>query len=93
VDPRERNHGVGSALAAARAREALKRGFRTGWRAIAPDNLPSLRTLARTAAAPPRVVGEVRYLKLHRRMRSRFFPSHGGGRELPRVTGSSHGKP
>ncbi len=91
VDPRERNRGVGSALAVARAREALERGFRSGWRAIAPDNVPSLHTLARTAAAPPHIVGEVRYLKLLRRMRSHFFPSPAG--RLPGVTRSSRGKP
>jgi GNAT superfamily N-acetyltransferase len=93
VDPRERNHGVGSALASARAREALERGFHVGWRAIAPDNVPSLHTLERTAAAPPRVVGEIRYLKLFRRMRSRFVPSPAGGRRLPGVTRSPLGKP
>jgi GNAT superfamily N-acetyltransferase len=83
VVPRERSRGLGSALAAARVRAARERGFHTGWRAIAPDNVPSLRTLARTTAGDARVVGEVRYLKLLRRTRSRFIPVLPGGRSLP----------
>jgi len=39
VLPRERRNGIGSALASARIRTARERGFREGWRMIAPPTL------------------------------------------------------
>ena len=73
VVPRERRSGVGSALAAARLRAARALGFREGWRTIEPHNTASLRTLSRSASST-RVVGEIRYVKLGRRLYSRFIP-------------------
>jgi GNAT superfamily N-acetyltransferase len=73
VVPAERGTGVGSTLATARLRVARELGRIEGWRMIAPDNTPSLRTLRRSGA-PPRVVGEVRYLKLGPRLFARFTP-------------------
>ena len=71
VLPRERRNGIGSALASARIRTARERGFREGWRMIAPSNHASLRTLARSAAGT-RVVGEIRFVKIMTRMHVRF---------------------
>jgi GNAT superfamily N-acetyltransferase len=73
VVPAERGTGVGSALATARLRIARDLGRIEGWRMIAPDNTPSLRTLSRSGP-PPRVVGEIRYLKLGPRLFARFTP-------------------
>ncbi len=74
VIPAERGTGVGTALAAARLRTARDWGFREGWRAIAPSNGASLATLRKSGGSSTRVVGEVRYLKLLSRMRTRFVP-------------------
>ncbi len=73
VVPAERGSGVGSALAAERLRIARVLGRTEGWRMITPDNTASLRTLHRSGA-PPRVVGEMRYLKLGPRLFARFTP-------------------
>jgi GNAT superfamily N-acetyltransferase len=73
VVPAERGSGLGSALAAGRLRTARGLGRTEGWRMITPDNTPSLRTLRRSGA-PPRVVGEIRYLKLGPRLFARFTP-------------------
>lgn len=73
VVPAERGSGVGSALAAERLRVARAHGRTEGWRMIAPDNTASLHTLRRSGA-PPRVVGEIRYLKLGPRLFARFTP-------------------
>lgn len=73
VVPAERRSGLGSALAAERLRVARALGRSEGWRMIAPDNSPSLHTLRRSGAAP-RVVGEMRYLKLGPRLFARFTP-------------------
>jgi GNAT superfamily N-acetyltransferase len=75
VTPSERGTGVGTALAAARLRTARDWGFEEGWRTIAPDNAASLATLRKSGSGNTRVVGEVHYLKLLRRMRTRFVPS------------------
>jgi GNAT superfamily N-acetyltransferase len=74
VVPAERGTGVGTALAAARLRTARDWGFREGWRTIAPSNGASLATLRKSGGSSTRVVGEVRYLKVLSRMRTRFVP-------------------
>jgi GNAT superfamily N-acetyltransferase len=73
VVPAERRGGLGSALAAARLLTARELGYTEGWRMVAPDNIASLRTLRR-AGLQPRVVGEVRCLKLGPRCFGRFIP-------------------
>ena len=73
VVPAARCGGLGSALAAARLRTARELGFTEGWRMVAPENVASLRTLRRTGLQP-RVVGEVRCLKLGPRLLGRFTP-------------------
>jgi GNAT superfamily N-acetyltransferase len=76
VVPEERAAGVGSALARARLRLAREHGRVDGWRMIAPDNHASVKTLSRSGSTT-RVVGELRYVKLFSRMRSRFVPAGG----------------
>jgi GNAT superfamily N-acetyltransferase len=71
VVPGERSSGVGSALASARIRIARQRGYREGWRMIAPENAPSLRTLTKSATQT-RKVGELRFIKILSRVYSRF---------------------
>lgn len=73
VVPAERRSGLGSALAAERLRTARDLGRSEGWRMITPDNTASLSTLRRSGARP-RVVGELRYLKLGPRLFARFTP-------------------
>jgi GNAT superfamily N-acetyltransferase len=73
VVPAERSNGVGSALASARIQAARARGYREGWRTIAPSNRSSLRTLHKTGG--PRVVGELRFLKLFTRVFVRYTPA------------------
>lgn len=73
VVPSERGSGLGSALAAERLRTARELGRTEGWRMIAPSNTASLRTLRRSGETP-RVVGELRYLKLGPRLFARFTP-------------------
>lgn len=80
VAPEERSRGVGSALVRARMRCARERGFRRGWRMIAPSNRPSLRTLEKTSGGRARVIGELRRLKLFRRVHVRFRPVEADGR-------------
>jgi GNAT superfamily N-acetyltransferase len=74
VLPAERSNGIGSALASARCQLARARGFREGWRTIAPSNHASLRTLHRSGPEA-RIVGYVRYVKLITRMYTRFTPA------------------
>jgi GNAT superfamily N-acetyltransferase len=80
VVPGERSSGVGSALASARIQIARQRGYREGWRMIAPENAPSLRTLAKSATHT-RKVGELRFIKILSRVYSRFTAAAipGGG--------------
>jgi GNAT superfamily N-acetyltransferase len=77
VVPAERSNGVGSALASARLQLARDRGFREGWRMIAPSNAASLRTLAKTGS-DTRTVGELRYIKVFASVHTRFSPSASG---------------
>jgi GNAT superfamily N-acetyltransferase len=74
VLPAERSNGIGSALASARCQLAKARGFREGWRTIAPSNHASLRTLERSGPGA-RIIGQVRYVKLIARMYTRFTPA------------------
>jgi GNAT superfamily N-acetyltransferase len=76
VVPAERSNGVGSALAQARLKTAQALGFREGWRAIAPTNKPSLRTLAKSGSEH-RMMGELRYVKLLNRLHVRHIPAAG----------------
>jgi GNAT superfamily N-acetyltransferase len=73
VVPAERCRGVGSALVAARLDLAREKGYQEVWRMIAPDNLPSLRTLR--AGGATRVVGEIRFVQMLGVMRARFTPA------------------
>jgi GNAT superfamily N-acetyltransferase len=74
VVPAERSNGIGSALASARCQIARARGFREGWRTIAPSNHASVRTLTKSGPGA-RVAGELRYIKIINRMYARFTPS------------------
>ncbi len=78
VVPEERSRGAGSALAAARVRHARERGFRRAWRALDLGYPASLSTLAKTAGGEIRAVGELRSLKVLRRVRASFRPLPGG---------------
>ena len=62
----ERGRGIGSALTSARLAAAREMGYQLGWRAVSPDNRPSLRTAEKTGAV--RLVGEVVIVKIHRRL-------------------------
>jgi GNAT superfamily N-acetyltransferase len=73
VVPAERGGGVGSALASERLHTARDLGCTEGWRMITLDNIASLRTLYRSGDTT-RIVGEICYLKLGRRLYSRFTP-------------------
>lgn len=57
----ERGLGVGSALTSARLVFARDSGFALGWRAISPDNRPSVRTAEKTGSV--RVLGEIAYVR------------------------------
>jgi GNAT superfamily N-acetyltransferase len=67
VLPTERCNGIGSALATARLRAARARGYREGWRMIAPTNQASLRTLEKSGSGV-RVVGRLWFCKILTRM-------------------------
>lgn len=73
VLPSERSNGIGSALAKARLQVARERGFREGWRMVAPSNGASLRTVQKSNEAT-RVVGELRFVELFSRSYARFTP-------------------
>ena len=106
VIPSERSNGVGSALASARIRTARERGFREGWRMIAPSNAASLRTLAKSGT-DTRVIGEMRFVKLLDRIYAQFTPpkwspeaqpsdsmpveAHGGGLKVVVLTSAVMG--
>jgi ribosomal protein S18 acetylase RimI-like enzyme len=74
VLPSERRYGIGSALARARVRLARERGFREGWRLVAPSNFASLRTVQKSAPQT-RVVGQIRFVQLLDRTYARFLPA------------------
>ena len=73
VLPAERCNGIGSALASARIQTARERGFREGWRTIAPSNRASLRTLQKSGGET-RVVGTLRFVKVLARVFVRYTP-------------------
>jgi len=83
VLPSARNLGIGSALVSARLRLALDLGYREGWRMVAPDNAPSLRTVAKTAGTGTRLVAELYVRKLGARARVRYVPVTGPAAALP----------
>lgn len=58
----ERGGGIGSALTSARLSLAREWGFRFGWRAVSPQNKPSMRTVEKTGS--PRVLGELSWYQL-----------------------------
>jgi ribosomal protein S18 acetylase RimI-like enzyme len=72
VLPTERCNGIGSALATARLRAARERGYREGWRMIAPSNQASLRTLEKSGKGT-RVVGRLWFCKILTRMYIRLI--------------------
>jgi ribosomal protein S18 acetylase RimI-like enzyme len=75
VDPRERRHGVGSALVRARLAHARERGFPLAWRVVIETNRPALRTLERSSGGAVRVVGKIRYLTFLGRTRVTYEPA------------------
>jgi ribosomal protein S18 acetylase RimI-like enzyme len=80
VLPAERGSGVGSALACARIQTARARGFREGWRTIAPSNGASLRTLRKTGNTC--VMGELWYIKVLSRTFVRYTPTPACRKEI-----------
>jgi ribosomal protein S18 acetylase RimI-like enzyme len=77
VDPRERRHGVGSALVRARLACARQRGFTRAWRIVIEDNWPALRTVERGSSGAARVLGKIVYVTILGRTRARFEPVTG----------------
>lgn len=80
-----RNLGIGSALTSARLAFARESGFRLGWRAISPDNRPSVRTAEKTGAV--RILGEITYVRRFGRVD--FRESRDEDRPLVRGTTSA----
>ena len=62
----ERGSGTGSALTSARLAAARSSGFKLGWRAISPDNKPSVRTAEKTGSV--RIIGELTYRRALKRV-------------------------
>lgn len=81
----ERGLGVGSALTAARLAFARDAGFALGWRAISPDNRPSVRTAEKTGAV--RILGEISFVR--RLGRVEFRETRNGDRPLLRTGAAS----
>jgi ribosomal protein S18 acetylase RimI-like enzyme len=75
VDPRQRGHGVGSALVRARLAYARERGFVRSWRIVMDGNEAALRTLERSSTGSARVLGQVVYETVLGRMRVRYEPA------------------
>jgi GNAT superfamily N-acetyltransferase len=75
VVPSERGSGTGTALVSARLAYARARGRRLGWRLIAPENRASQRTVEKTSRGRVRRIATFSYLKLGRRLFSRFTPT------------------
>ena len=65
----ERGGGIGSALTGARLALAKQWGFRFGWRAVSPENRPSMRTVEKTGGS--QVLGELSWYQLLGRLRAR----------------------
>jgi GNAT superfamily N-acetyltransferase len=72
VVPSERGSGTGTALISARLVYTRGRGRTHAWRLIAPWNKPSMRTNEKTAAGGSRQVATLSYLKLGRRLFTRY---------------------
>lgn len=64
VTPDERGRGIAPALIGARLRYARDRGFRTSWRAIAPDNAASFGAVRKTSRDGMQIVGELSYARV-----------------------------
>lgn len=62
--PAERCRGIGTALARARLQWARDQGYRLAWRVIAVHNAASFRTAEKSSGRAPRILGELRSLKL-----------------------------
>ena len=62
VPRNERGGGIGSALTGARLALAKQWGFRFGWRAVSPENKPSMRTVEKTGGS--QVLGELSWYQL-----------------------------
>jgi ribosomal protein S18 acetylase RimI-like enzyme len=75
VDPRERGHGVGSALVRARLADARERGFLRSWRVVMDGNEGALRTLERSSRGGARILGQVVYETFLGRTRVRYEPA------------------
>ena len=63
----ERGSGIGSALTSARLEWGRDAGYAVGWRAISPDNRPSIRTAEKTGRMV--VLGEIRVRRLRGKVR------------------------
>ena len=65
----QRGGGIGSALTSARLALAKEWGFRFGWRAVSPENKPSMRTVEKTGSS--QVLGELSWYQLFGRFRAK----------------------
>ena len=75
-----RGRGVGSALTSARLVFARDSGFGRGWRAISPDNRPSVCTAEKTGSV--RILGEITFVRWLGR--AQFRETRDGDRPLLR---------
>jgi GNAT superfamily N-acetyltransferase len=71
----ERGRGVGGALVAAALRHAAARGFRRARYTVRRDNQPSRLAFERAAGHPPRLLGDLVYLRIVDRVRRSFVPA------------------
>jgi ribosomal protein S18 acetylase RimI-like enzyme len=71
----DRGQGIGTALVAAAVRHAAAGGFRRARYTVRPDNQPSRRAFATAAGHPPRLLGELVYLRILDRVRRSFVPA------------------
>jgi GNAT superfamily N-acetyltransferase len=71
----ERGRGIGTALVAAAVRHAAAGGFRRARYTVRAANQPSRRAFERAAGHPPRLLGELVYLRVLDRVRRSFVPA------------------